>query len=168
MSTLQLTDNRQAVEHRADMLRGLAARWDETIFRFDQDHQSDCPLEGIFGRDHCVNLIIDAMTSAAAEYADVLMPRVDIRSYMEELRDAVNALRRYETGNGWDGDEDDDMRHYSDDSVLSILNRDIDYALWPLLFGMSHLSVCFRCTRTPNSTRWNSRIAGQPNCAAHS
>jgi hypothetical protein len=168
MSILQLSDPIQQLDHRADMLRGLAARWDDTIFRFDRTHPADCPLEGIFGRDHCLNRIIDALTASAAEYADPGLPRVEIRAYMEDLRDAVNALTRYETGNGWDGDEDPERVYYNDETVLGILNADVDYALWPLLSGLSHLNVCFRCTRSGRPALWQARVPGQPNCETHS
>lgn len=157
------------IDHRVQMLRGFASRWDSIIFDFDRRHPTDCPLEATFGRDHCVNLIVDALTREASAWADPGLPYREIRASMEELRDALHALSRFESGEGWDGDEDDEKRLYTDETVLTILNADIDWAVWPLLSGMASSNVCFRCTRTGAPvTAWAARLAGATCCGVHS
>lgn len=162
--TTTLTAAGFTLDYRASMLRGLAERWDPCIF--DHDRWLTAHQMTQAERNVSTDRLIDTLTMSAAEYADPILPIRDIRSWMEELRDAVNALRRFEAGEGWDGDEDDEKHLYTDETVLALLNADIDYALWPLLNGMSTTNVCFRCSRSHRPpTSWNVREPLQPNCA---
>lgn len=164
MTTVLFAEPKMDLDHRADVLRGIATVWDPTIFAFDRTHPADCPLEPAYGSGYCVNLIVDGLTRQAAMFT--ALPYQEVLSYMEELRDATNALARFETGEGWDGDEDDEKRYYTDETVLGMLNDDIDFALWPLLSGMSAANVCFDCKRSGKRvSRWGVREPLRVNCA---
>lgn len=150
----------RTVGDRADMLRLIAANWDNNIYKWDRRIAAGTA----YGMS--IDEVIDGLTLAASEYAAPGLPRVEIRNYMQELRDRVNALARYETGYGWDGDEDDEKRLYSDETVLTLLNTDIDDALWPLLSGEPSGRVCRWCSRhKPSVTTWNAQDGLSSRCA---
>lgn len=163
MTTLAELETRQyGLEQRAKALRGLAERWDGLIF--DNDRWHAMHEFSVAERNASTDSLIDRLTFEAAEYADPGLPLVEIRFSMEQLRDAVNALARFELGDGWEG-ADDERASYSPDMVLAMLNKDIDDALWPLLNGMSGMNVCFWCSRhKAEVTRWNVREAGSSRC----
>jgi hypothetical protein len=160
--TLTTTHPGFTLDFRANILRGLAQRWDGMIFTHDMwlSQRDFTQAE----KNASIDRLIDRLTLGAAEYAAPDMPMADIRGYMEDLRDAVNALARFEVGDGWDGD-DSEKAHYTDDMVLALLNQSVDDALWPLLNGMSGMNVCFWCSRHKSEvTRWNVREAGSSRC----
>lgn len=141
-------------QDRANALRGIAENWDASLRSF----------EASFGRDE----IVDGLLLAVSEYADPGLTLTQIREWTGPLVEACRALARFEVGDGWDGDDDDEKAYYSTDTVMGILNDDIDYTLYPLVFGLDEANACRRCQRVMAGVhQWNQRLAGSAFCGAH-
>lgn len=164
-STLAPDLRKNEVEQRAMMLQALAGRWDQAIM--DNDVLNERMGLTQEASNRAADRLVSSLTDLAAEYADPVMPREDIRMWMEDLRDAINALARWECGDGWDGD-DTEKAYYSDDMVLALLHQDVDDATYPLLHGGPTDRACFTCRRThANVWTWRQRIAGSSRCEEH-
>lgn len=155
---MSITSERRVtdLDLRAVLLRSIAEKWDETIFRYDDLHGHTA-----------VRSVTRTLEDSAMEYADPLLPRETVREWMEALRDATNALRDYEL-HGISPVDDEDLAGYSDDMILALLNQDVDDALFPLLHGTTSANACFECRRTHASvTTWRERLAGSSRCEEH-
>ena len=142
-------------EGRAEAMRYLASRWDEILrlYRLRYGYDTECVETGLL---RCI-----------AEYADPGLTHEQIATYTEALIEACRALTRYELGDGWDGDEDDEKYRYSAETVVGILNTDIDYTLFPLVHGLDESNACRRCERVKRGAAfWNVREPGSAYCAA--
>ena len=156
--TIRMVDRLSyTAEDRANALRSIAEHWDSQISFLAKKYPT------LLTEDD----ITEGMYRAIAEYADPGLTIEQIRRYTDDLLEACRALTRYELGDGWDGDEDDEKYRYSTETVVGILNTDIDYTLFPLVHGVDENNACRRCERLKKGAAfWNVREPGSAYCAA--
>lgn len=120
-------------ERKARALRVIADRWDEM-------HDGLTAGQGLTEDE-----ATDALIALSRGFAHPDLDATQVHEWMIELRDACHKLTGYEFGfvspldvAEWQAD---------DETCLSLLNTDIDAALFPLLVGVTTAHVCRDCRR---------------------
>lgn len=142
-----------STDRKADALRVIAARWDEM-------HDGLTAGQGLTPDE-----ATDALVALSRGFAHPDLDATAVHEWMTEVRDAIHKLTGYE--NGWVPVADIADWHADDETCLSLLNADIDNALFPLLMGVTVAHVCIDCQRTLSDVRRWQRMERGAHCAYH-
>lgn len=142
-----------STDRKADALRVIAERWDDM-------HDRLTAGQGLTPDD-----ATDALIALSRGFAHRDLDAEATYEWMTELRDAVGKLCGYELG--LVGREDVADWQPDDETCLSLLNSDIDSALFPLLMGVTVAHVCRECRRTLTDVRRWEQMSDGSLCSYH-
>lgn len=143
----------ESTDRKADALRVIADRWDEM-------HDGLTAGQGLSPDE-----ATDALVALSRGFAHPDLDSTEVHEWMIELRDACHKLTDYELGHILAVDVAD--WHANDETCLSLLNSDIDGALFPLLAGTTTAHVCQDCRRTLSDVRLWKKSTHGARCEYH-
>lgn len=142
-------------DRKASALRVIAERWDEM-------HDGLTASEGLTADE-----ATDALIALSRGFAHPDLTAEAVHEWMTYLRDATHKLQSYEFGWITAADVTDDEWRPDDETCLSLLNVDVDDAIFPLLNGVTVAHVCVECRRTVSDVRRWHRMSRGAHCDYH-